>query len=147
VSADAVNAHESGPAFHAYKDALRPLVDPDSLAFGNTELIAVRGYTLPADDGLACRFIQALGTNDGERLDALYDPDVVLYTPFAWPVRGRDAVKAFVEQFHLANPGLRARCTTSSREPTAAGRASGSCSTSTTPARSTAIHRRVSAAR
>lgn len=27
---DAVEAHESGPAFKAYKDELRPLVDPDS---------------------------------------------------------------------------------------------------------------------
>ena len=48
---DAVEAHESGPAFHAYKDALRPLVDPDSLVFGNTEPIAVRGYSLPDSDG------------------------------------------------------------------------------------------------
>jgi hypothetical protein len=29
------------------------------------------------------------------------------YTPLAWRLRGRDAVKAFVEQFHAANPGLR----------------------------------------
>ena len=107
TGADAVDAHESGPEFTAYKDALRPLVDPDSLVFGNTEPIAVRGYSPPADDSLARRFVQALGTNDGELLDAVYDPDVVLYTPLAWPVRGRDAVKAFVEQFHLANPGLR----------------------------------------
>ena len=104
----AVEAHESGPAFRAYKDALRPLVDPDTLVFGNAEPLAVRGYALAGDedDSLARRFVRALGTNDPELLDAIYDPDVVLYTPLAWPVRGRDAVKAFVEQFHVANPGL-----------------------------------------
>jgi hypothetical protein len=35
------------------------------------------------------------------------DPDAVLYTPLAWPVRGRHELKAFVAQFHVANPGLR----------------------------------------
>lgn len=104
---DAVDAHESGPAFGAYKDALRPLVEPDSLVFGNTEPIAVRGYRLPSSDSLARRFVQALGTNDPHLLDELYDPDVILYTPLAWPLHGRDAVKAFVDQFHTANPGLR----------------------------------------
>jgi hypothetical protein len=39
--------------------------------------VAVRGYTVPEQDTLA------------------------------WPVRGRDQVKAFVAQFHAANPGLR----------------------------------------
>src|SRR5829696_5945299 len=56
---------------------------------------------------LAQRFVQALGTGDDALLDEVYDPDVVLYTPLAWPVRGRDAVKDFVAQFHAANPGLR----------------------------------------
>src|SRR6266545_3702538 len=32
----AVEAHEGGEAFRRYKDALRPLIDPDSLVFGNT---------------------------------------------------------------------------------------------------------------
>jgi quinol monooxygenase YgiN len=104
---EAVDEHESGPAFKAYKDALRPLVDPDSLVFGNAEPLAVRGYVMPDEDSLARRFVRALGTNDDALLDAIYDPDVVLYTPLAWPVRGRDEVKAFVAQFHTANPGLR----------------------------------------
>jgi ketosteroid isomerase-like protein len=56
---------------------------------------------------LAQRFVQALGTNDEALLDELYDADVLLYTPLAWPICGRDAVKAFVAQFHAANPGLR----------------------------------------
>jgi quinol monooxygenase YgiN len=105
----AVEAHESGPAFHAYKDALRPMVDPDTLVFGSAEPLAVRGFALTEDDqtdSLARRFVRALGTNDTELLDSIYDPDVVLYTPLAWPVSGRDAVKAFVEQFHIANPGM-----------------------------------------
>jgi quinol monooxygenase YgiN len=104
---EAVDEHESGPAFKAYKDALRPLVDPDSLVFWTAEPLAVRGYAMPDEDSLARRFVRALGTNDDALLDAIYDPDVVLYTPLAWPVRGRDEVKAFVAQFHTANPGLR----------------------------------------
>ena len=43
-SEDAVNAHESGEAFKRYKEELRPLVDPDSLVFGNAEPIKVLGY-------------------------------------------------------------------------------------------------------
>ena len=31
----------------------------------------------------------------------------MLYTSLAWPLRGRDAVMAFVEQSHAANPGPR----------------------------------------
>jgi quinol monooxygenase YgiN len=105
---ESVEAHEGGPAFAAYKDALRPLVDPDTLVFGDAEPLAVRGYALPAkdEDSLARRFVRALATNDDELLDAIYDPDVLLYTPLAWPVSGRAAVKDFVGQFHLANPGL-----------------------------------------
>ena len=48
VDAASVEAHESGDAFRAYKDALRPLVDPDSLVFGNTTPVKVLGYPLPA---------------------------------------------------------------------------------------------------
>ena len=112
VDVASVEAHERGPAFTAYKDALRPLVDPDTLVFGDAESLAVRGYTpgapapAPDDDSLARRFVRALATNDAALLDAIYDPDVLLYTPLAWPLSGRDAVKDFVAQFHLANPGL-----------------------------------------
>ena len=67
--------------------------------FGNCEPLAV--------ESVARRFVRALGTGDDELLDAVYDPDVILYTPLAWPIRGRDAVKDFVGQFHAANPGLR----------------------------------------
>jgi hypothetical protein len=40
----AVAAHESGAAFEQYKEALRPLVEPDSVLFGNTLPIKVLGY-------------------------------------------------------------------------------------------------------
>jgi quinol monooxygenase YgiN len=40
----AVEAHESGEAFKQYKETLRPLVEPDSVIFGNTEPIKVLGY-------------------------------------------------------------------------------------------------------
>ena len=46
-SADAVEAHESGVAFERYKRDLRPLVDPDSVIFGNTVPLKVLGYALP----------------------------------------------------------------------------------------------------
>jgi quinol monooxygenase YgiN len=44
----AVEAHEGGEAFARYKDELRPLVEPDSVLFGNTVPIKVLGYDLPA---------------------------------------------------------------------------------------------------
>jgi quinol monooxygenase YgiN len=40
----AVEAHESGQEFLRYKDTLRPLVDGDSVLFGNTVPIKVLGY-------------------------------------------------------------------------------------------------------
>jgi quinol monooxygenase YgiN len=40
----AVEAHESGPAFQEYKEKLRPMVEEDSVLFGNTTPIAVLGY-------------------------------------------------------------------------------------------------------
>jgi 8-hydroxy-5-deazaflavin:NADPH oxidoreductase len=56
---------------------------------------------------LAERFVRALGTNDAALLDEIYDPEVVLYTPLGWPIRGLAAVKEFVDQFHTGYPGLR----------------------------------------
>jgi uncharacterized protein YciI len=58
-------------------------------------------------ESTARRFVRALGTNDATLLDEIYDPEVLLYTPLGWPIRRRDALKDFVSQFHLANPGLR----------------------------------------
>jgi quinol monooxygenase YgiN len=43
----AVEAHESGEAFAAYKERLRPLVDPDSVRFAGTIPVKVLGYDLP----------------------------------------------------------------------------------------------------
>lgn len=49
-SADAVETHESGAAFLRYKEELRPLVEPDSVLFGNTVPVKVLGYgPLPGD--------------------------------------------------------------------------------------------------
>jgi hypothetical protein len=59
------------------------------------------GATLP------WRFTRALGTGDEQSLDEPYDPDVMLYTPLGWPIRGIADVKEFVGQFHAAYPGLR----------------------------------------
>jgi quinol monooxygenase YgiN len=50
VDEAAVQAHESGDAFKQYKETLRPLVEPDSVLFGNTVPIKVLGYgPLPTD--------------------------------------------------------------------------------------------------
>ena len=46
-SEEAVEAHESGDAFASYKERLRPLVDPDSVIYGNCEPLKVLGYDLP----------------------------------------------------------------------------------------------------
>jgi hypothetical protein len=40
-------------------------------------------------------------------LEAIYAEDVELCTPLGWPVQGRAALLAFVDQFHAANPGMR----------------------------------------
>ena len=40
----AVAAHESGDAFLSYKERLRPLIDPDSVLFGNTVPVKILGY-------------------------------------------------------------------------------------------------------
>jgi predicted ester cyclase len=56
---------------------------------------------------LAERFVQALGTNDPVLLEEIYDPEVALYTPLGWPIRGLDAVKEFIGQLHAAYPRLR----------------------------------------
>jgi quinol monooxygenase YgiN len=44
----AVNAHESGEAFKSYKERLRPLVEPDSVLFGNTVPVKMLGFGPPA---------------------------------------------------------------------------------------------------
>jgi Antibiotic biosynthesis monooxygenase len=46
TSAEAVQAHESGAAFQRYKEALRPLVDPGSVLFGNCVPVKVLGYSI-----------------------------------------------------------------------------------------------------
>jgi quinol monooxygenase YgiN len=45
TSQEAVEAHESGAAFQLYKEALRPLVDPDSVLFDNCVPVKVLGYS------------------------------------------------------------------------------------------------------
>jgi quinol monooxygenase YgiN len=44
ASEEAVAAHERGAAFQRYKQALRPLVDPDSVLFGNCVPVKILGY-------------------------------------------------------------------------------------------------------
>lgn len=46
ASEEAVEAHESGAAFQRYKQTLRPLVEPDSVLFGNCIPVKVLGYSL-----------------------------------------------------------------------------------------------------
>ena len=60
-----------------------------------------------ADETIAQRFIRAFGGRDASLMDDVYAEDVVLYSPLAWPVRGREARKAYVEEFHRGYPGLR----------------------------------------
>ena len=60
-----------------------------------------------AEDTIAQRFVKAFGTRDMELMDAVYAEDVRLYSPLAWPVIGRDALKEYVDEFHRGYPGLR----------------------------------------
>ena len=43
-SEELVGAHESSEPFLEYRETLRPLVDGDSVVWGNTEPFAVKGY-------------------------------------------------------------------------------------------------------
>jgi quinol monooxygenase YgiN len=43
----AVEAHENGEAFRRYKEELRPLVEAESVVYGNTTPLKVLGYELP----------------------------------------------------------------------------------------------------
>jgi ketosteroid isomerase-like protein len=63
---------------------------------------------LPLDGStLARRFVGAFDARRLDAFDELCTPDVEVYTPLAWPVAGLDGVKAFVDEFHASNPGLR----------------------------------------
>jgi hypothetical protein len=59
------------------------------------------------DDTLGRRFVRAFGARDLAAVEGVYDPDVELFTPLGWPLRGRDRVLDFVAAFHAANPGMR----------------------------------------
>jgi len=104
VDEAAVERHESGEAFQSYKERIRPLTH--DVLFGNCTPVDAVGFQLQ-ESTLPERFVRALGSNDSELLDEIYDPEVLLYTPLGWPIRGRDAVKEFVGQFHAGYPGLR----------------------------------------
>jgi hypothetical protein len=43
---EAANAHERGDAFREYRRTIGPLVEPDSVVFGNTEPVKILGYGL-----------------------------------------------------------------------------------------------------
>ncbi|HKA95289.1 MAG TPA: hypothetical protein VKD66_03400, partial [Streptosporangiaceae bacterium] len=47
VDLAAVEEHESGADFKAYKEQLRPLVESGSVLFGDAEPLAVLGYPFP----------------------------------------------------------------------------------------------------
>lgn len=49
-SQEAVDRHESGQAFLQYKEELRPLVDPSSVVWGNTQPVKVLGYSMDGQD-------------------------------------------------------------------------------------------------
>ncbi|MFW6692204.1 nuclear transport factor 2 family protein [Streptomyces sp. MAR4 CNX-425] len=57
---------------------------------------------------LVQRYITALGDQDWAALEKLYAPDVIMYTPTAWGVKGVTFVLAFCREIHLAHPGVRA---------------------------------------
>jgi ketosteroid isomerase-like protein len=56
---------------------------------------------------IAQRFVQAFGDNDLEALDRVYDDEVVLFSPIAWGMEGKEALFNFVAEFHRGYPGMR----------------------------------------
>ncbi len=56
---------------------------------------------------IARRFVEAFGGHDAAAMDALYAEDVVLYSPLAWGITGRQPFKDYAEEFHKGYPGLR----------------------------------------
>src|SRR5215212_5937388 len=92
--------HLQGAAAPARRLQLRPLRQHHALV--------TLGYAVPGDrETVAQRFTHALGSGDERLLHDLYDPDVGLYTPLGWPIKGLPSVKEFIGQFHAGYPGLR----------------------------------------
>ena len=58
----AVQAHESGDAFKQYKETLRPLIEPESVIFGNTVPIKVLGYGPLPSAGKATKTTEPQGS-------------------------------------------------------------------------------------
>jgi quinol monooxygenase YgiN len=77
VDEAAVQAHESGDAFKQYKETLRPLVEPESVIFGNTVPIKVLGYgPLPT----------AVGRPSPMRLRACRSHSLTVVSPMVGPI-------------------------------------------------------------
>src|SRR4029450_9208796 len=77
VDEAAVQAHESGDAFKQYKETLRPLVEPESVIFGNTVPIKVLGYgPLPT----------AVGLPSPMRLRACRSHSLTVVSPMVGPI-------------------------------------------------------------
>ncbi|MFE2041593.1 nuclear transport factor 2 family protein [Streptomyces sp. NPDC059477] len=53
------------------------------------------------------RYITALGEQDWAAIEELYSPDVTLYTPSAWGVKGVGFLLKFCQAIHVAHPGIR----------------------------------------
>ncbi|CAL9325392.1 MULTISPECIES: ester cyclase [Streptomyces] len=53
------------------------------------------------------RYITALGDQDWAALEKLYAPDVTMYAPTAWGVKGVEFLLKFCQEIHHAHPGIR----------------------------------------
>lgn len=60
-----------------------------------------------AEPTIAQRFVAAFGGRDTAALSALYDDDVILYSPLAWGQQGKRAFLAYAAEFHNAYSPLR----------------------------------------
>jgi quinol monooxygenase YgiN/predicted ester cyclase len=99
----AVERHESGPAFARYKELLRPLVDPDTLLFGDGVPVKALGYALPGTASVGRRVVDAFASGDpGD----LYAEDAILYTPLV-RAEGRAAIASYLAELPRGFPGLR----------------------------------------
>lgn len=59
-----------------------------------------------AEQTLIQRYVLALAEQDWDLLRELYAPDVVMYAPTSWGVKGVEYVVKFCQEIHSAYPGV-----------------------------------------
>ena len=88
-------------------DFPREIPDPSPEIFSASPATSRSLSGVEPNPTLGLRFVDAFGRRDHRTLAEIYAPDVELFTPLGWPVRGLSNVQAFVDEFHASNPGMK----------------------------------------